>query len=122
MNCFRVSANYINGDYTASEAYDHLCRRRILPPNRVVAEVSGSVYKYRKFFPRPDPTPVVCAAGQSGGYIRSNIGTVPSVCNEPMMGSQALGSSHRLGRCPPFSSNRERGSDFDSFHSPDSGQ
>ena len=51
------------------------------------------------FFRRSDPTPVVCAAGRNGGYIRSNIGTVPSVCNKPVTGSQALGSSHRLGRC-----------------------
>ena len=69
---------------------------RVTKPNRVVAEVSDSVYKHRKFFRRPDPTPVVCAAG---GYIRSNIGSVPSVCNEPVTGSQSLGSSHRLGRC-----------------------
>ena len=27
------------------------------------------------------------------------VGTVPSVCNEPVTGSQAHGSSHRLGRC-----------------------
>ena len=74
-------------------------RQTNFPPNRVVAEVSDSVYKYGKFFRRPDPTPVVCAAGRNGGYIRSNIGTVPSVCNEPVTGSHALGSSHRLGRC-----------------------
>ena len=114
----------IKGDSTASEPCNHSCRRRSLPPitavmevgglvhkhltlfrrtkfplNRVVAEVSSSIYKYRKFFRRPDPTPVVCAAGRNGGFIRSNIGTVPSVCNEPVTGSQALGSSHRLGRC-----------------------
>ena len=114
----------IKGDSAVSELYDHLCRRRSLPPNRaitevgglvhkhitlfrptnfppnrVVAEVSDSVYKYGKFFRRPDPTPVVCAAGRNGGYIRSNIGTVPSVCNEPLTGSHALGSSHRLGQC-----------------------
>ena len=100
----------IKGDSTASEPCNHSCRRRSLPtntaitevggllhkhltPNRVVAEVSSSMYKYRKFFRRPDPTPVVCAAGRNGGYIRSNIGTVPSVCNEPVTGSQALGSS-----------------------------
>ena len=58
-----------------------------------------SLYRYRKFVRRPDPTSVVCAAGRNGGYIRSNIGTVPSVCNEPVTGSQAHGSSHRLGRC-----------------------
>ena len=55
--------------------------------------------RYGKFFRRPDPTPVKYAAGRNGGYIRSNTGTVPSVCNEPVTGSQALGSSHRLGRC-----------------------
>ena len=99
MNCVSVSANYIKEDSTAPEPYDHLCRWRGLPPNRVVAEVGGSVYKHRKFFRRPDPTPVVCAAGRNGGYIRSNIGTVPSVCNEPVTGSQALGSSQRLEQC-----------------------
>ena len=124
MNCIGVSTSGIKGDSTASEPCDHLCRRRSLPPNtavtkvggsvhkhitlfrqtnfppnRVVAEVGGSVYKYRKFFRRPDPTPVVCAAGRNGGYIRSNTGTVPSVCNEPVTGSQALGSPHRLRRC-----------------------
>ena len=67
--------------------------------DRVVAEISGSIYKYRKFFRRPDPMPVVCAAGRNGGYIRSNTGTVPSVCNAPVTGSQALGSSQRLERC-----------------------
>ena len=76
-----------------------LFRRTNFPPNRVVAEVSDSVNKYRKFFRRPDPTPVVCAAERNGGYIRNNIGAVPSVCNVPVTGSQALGSSHRLGRC-----------------------
>ena len=76
-----------------------LFRRTNFPPNRVIAEVSNSAYKHRKFFRRPDPTPVVCAAGRNGGYIRSNIGTVPSVCNEPVTGSQALESSHRFGRC-----------------------
>ena len=96
----------IKGNYTASEPCNHSCLRRNLPPNttvmevgglvhkhitlfrrtnflpnRVAAEVSNSAYKYRKFLHRPDPTPVVCAAGRNGGYIRSNIGTVPSVCN-----------------------------------------
>ena len=119
MNC-----SGIKGNSTVSEPCNHSCRRRSLPPNtavtevgglvhkhialfrqtnfppnRVVAEVNNSVYKYRKFFRRPDPTPVVCAAGRNGGYIRSNIGTVPSLCNAPVTGSQALGSSHRLGRC-----------------------
>ena len=119
MNC-----SGIKGDSTASEPCNHSCRRRSLPPNtavtevgglvhkhitlfrrtnippnRVVAEVSDSVYKYRKFFRRADPTLVVCTAWRNGGCIRSNIGTVPSVCNEPVTGSQALGSSHRLGRC-----------------------
>ena len=72
-----------------------LFRRIKFPQNRVVV----SLYQYMKFVRRPDPIPVVCAAGRNGGYIRSNIGTVPSVCNEPVTGSQALGSSHRLGRC-----------------------
>ena len=99
VNCVSVSANYINGDSTASEPYDHLCRRRSLPPNRAVAEVGGSVYKHRKFFRRPDPMPVVFAAGRNGGYIRSNIRTVPSVCNEPVTGSHALGSPQRFERC-----------------------
>ena len=58
-----------------------------------------SLYRYSKFVRRPDPTSEVCAAGRNGGYIRSNIGTVPSVCNEPVTGPQAHGSSHRLGRC-----------------------
>ena len=71
MNCVSVSANYINGDSTASEPYDHLCCRRRLPPNRVIAEVVGSVYKHRKFFRRPDPTPVDFATGRNGGYIRT---------------------------------------------------
>ena len=72
-----------------------LFRRTKFPPNRSVV----SLYRYRKFVRRPDPTPEVCAAGRNGGYIRSNRGTVPSVCNEPVTGSQAHGSSHRLGRC-----------------------
>ena len=58
-----------------------------------------SLHRYRKFVRRPDPTPEVCAAGRYGGYIWSNGGTVSSVCNEPVTGSQAHGSSHRLGRC-----------------------
>ena len=99
---------------------DHSCRRRSLPPNTAVTKVGElvhehlalfrrtnfppnrfvvSLYRYRKFVHRPNPTPEVCAAGRNGGYIRSNIGTVPSVCNEPVTGSQAHGSSHRLGRC-----------------------
>ena len=106
MNC-----SDIKGDSAVSEPCDHLYRRRSLPPNRARTEVGGlihkhitlfrrttgsdSVYKYGKFFRRPDPTPVVYAAGRNGGYIRSNTGTVPSVCNEPVMGSHALGSSHR---------------------------
>ena len=49
MNCVSVSANYIKEDSTAPEPYDHICRRRSLPPNRVVVEVVGSVYKHRKF-------------------------------------------------------------------------
>ena len=76
-----------------------LFRRTKFPPNRVIAEVSSSIYKYRKFVRRPDPTPIVCSSGRNGGYIRSNIGTVPSVCNAPVTRSQALGSSHRLRRC-----------------------
>ena len=105
----------IKGDSTASEPCNHSCRRRSLPPNTavtevgglvhkhltlfrrtkfppniVVAEVSSSIYKYRKFFRRPDPTSVVCAAGRNGGYIRSNIGTVPSVCNEPVTSSRIV--------------------------------
>ena len=65
------------------------------PPNGFVV----SLYRYRKFVRRPDPTPEVCAAGRNGGYIRSNIGTVRSVCDVPVTGSQAHGSCHRLGRC-----------------------
>ena len=99
MNCVSVSANCINGDYTASEPHDHLCRRWSLSPNGAVAEVGGSVQKHITFFRRTDPTPEVFGAGRNGDYIRSNIWTVPSVCNEPVTGSQALGSSHRLGRC-----------------------
>ena len=114
----------IRGDPAVSEPCDRLYRRRSLSPNRARTEVGGlihkqimlfrrtnfppnrvrrsgsnSVYRYGKFFRRPDPTPVEYAAGRNGGYIRSNTGTVPSVCNEPVTGSQALGSSHRLGRC-----------------------
>ena len=122
MNCVSVSTSRIKEDSTAPEPYDHLCRRRSLPPNKVVAEVGGSVYRHRKFVRRtgstghgpritdsngshrkfvcrPEPTLVVCVAGRNGGYIRSNIWTVPSVCNEPVTGSQALGSSQRLERC-----------------------
>ena len=110
-----------NDDYIwlPSES-DHPCRRRSLPPNTAVTKVDGLVHehlplfrrtkfppnrfvvslcRYMKFVRRPDPTPEVCAAGRNGGYIRSNRGTVPSVCNEPVTGSQAHGSSHRLGRC-----------------------
>ena len=72
-----------------------LVRRTKFPPNRFVV----SLHRHRKFVRRPDPTPEVCAAGRYGGYIKSNRGTVPSVCNEPVTGSQANGSSHRLGRC-----------------------
>ena len=92
MNCFRVSANYIKGDYTASKPDDHLCRRWSLPPNRVVVEVGGSVYKHRKFFHRPDPTPVVCAAGRndvqrtSDGVTRSWIS--PKDLNDAVFGGQ----------------------------------
>ena len=86
---------------------DHSCRRWSLPPNFTLFRRTNfppnrfvvSLYRYRKFVRRPDPTPEVCAAGRNGGYIRSNIGTVPSVCNEPVTWSQAHGSSHRLGRC-----------------------
>ena len=99
---------------------DHSCRRRSLPPNTAVTKVGGLVHehltffrrtkfppnifvvslcRHRKFVRRPDPTQEVCATGRNGGYIRSNIGTVPSVCNEPVTGSQAHGLSHRLGRC-----------------------
>ena len=79
MNC-----SGIKGESTASKPCDHSCRRRSLPPNtslvhkhialfrrtnfppnRVVAEVSNSIYKYRKFLRQPDPTPVVCAAGRN---------------------------------------------------------
>ena len=76
-----------------------LFRRTNFPPNRVRRNCNDSVYRYGKFFRRPDPRPVVYAAGRNGGYIRSNTGTVPSVCKEPVTGSHALGSSHRLGRC-----------------------
>ena len=99
MNCLGVSADCINVDSAASEPYDHLCRRQIFPPNRTVAEAGGSVHKHITFFRRTDPTLEVFAAGRNDDYIRSNIWTVPSVCNEPVTGSQALGSSHRLGRC-----------------------
>ena len=99
MNCVSVSAKCIEIDSTASRLYDHFCRWRILPPNRAVAEDNGSVHKHITFFRRTDQTPEVFAAGRNGGYIRSNIWTVSSVCNEPVTGSQALGSSHRLGRC-----------------------
>ena len=74
-------------------------RRTNFPPNRVRRNGSDSVYRYGKFFRRPDPTPVVYATGRNGVYIRSNTGTVPSVCNKPVTGSHSLGSSHRLGRC-----------------------
>ena len=63
MNCVSVSAKCINIDSTASEPYDHLCRRRILPPNRAVAEDGGSVHKHITFFRQTDPTPKVFAAG-----------------------------------------------------------
>ena len=39
MNCVDVSTSCIKADSTASEPYDHLCRRRSLPPNRAVVEV-----------------------------------------------------------------------------------
>ena len=99
MNCVSVSAKCIKIDSAASEPYDHLCCRRMLPPNRAVSEDGGSVHKHITFFRRTDPTPEVFAAGRNGGYIRSNIWTMPSVCNEPVTGSQALGSSQRLERC-----------------------
>ena len=44
MNCVSVSANCINVDSTASEPYDHICRRRSLSLNRAGAEVGGSVH------------------------------------------------------------------------------
>ena len=52
MNCVSVSTSRIKEDSTAPEPYDHLCRRRSLPLNRVVAEVGGSVYRHRKHGPR----------------------------------------------------------------------
>ena len=99
MNCVSVSANCINVDSTTSEPYDHLCRRRSLPPNRAIAEVGGSVHKHITFFRRTDPTPVVFAPGRNGDYIMSNIWTVLSVCNEPVTGSHVLGYSQILQRC-----------------------
>ena len=42
--------NYIGVSTSGNKRDDHLCRRRSLPPNTAVAEVGGSVYKYRKFF------------------------------------------------------------------------
>ena len=95
-----------NDDYIwlPSES-DHPGRQRSLPPNTAHTKVGGLVhdhltlFRQTKFVRQPDPTPEVCASGRNGVYIRSNIGTVPSVCNEPVTGSQAHGSSHRLGRC-----------------------
>ena len=97
-----------NNDYIwLPSKSDHSCRRRSLPPNTAVTKVGGlvhehltlfrrtkfppnrfvvSLYRYRKFVRRPDPTPEVCAAGRNSDYIRSNIGTVPSVCDEPVTG------------------------------------
>ena len=115
-----MHSSTVKGVFTVSEPCDLLRRRRSWPPNRGGTEGGASVcahitlirgtkfppnrfvvslYRYRKFVRRPDPTPEVCAARRNGGYIRSNRGTVPSVCNEPVTGTQAHGSSHRLGRC-----------------------
>ena len=69
MNCIGVSTSCIKGDSTASEPCDHLCRRRILPPNRAVTEVGGSVHKHIALFRRTNFLPNETAGGRNDDYI-----------------------------------------------------
>ena len=62
MNC-----SGIKGDSTVSEPCDHLCRRRSLPPNRAITEVEGLVHKHIAFFHRTNflPNRVVAEVSDS---------------------------------------------------------
>ena len=84
-------------DSAVVELNDLLCRRLSFPPKKFVAD--GSVQQDITIFRRTDCPPDDFAAGRIGDYIRRNLWTVPSVCNEPVTGSHAFGSSRRLGRC-----------------------
>ena len=94
MNC--VSANGINGDSTASEPYDHLCRRRSLPPNRAVVEVGGSVHKHITFFRRTSFPPNEPAGGRNDDYIWLTSESNQSVCARPVTGSLCSGQLYGL--------------------------
>ena len=71
----------------ASEPYDHLCRRRSLPPNRAVAEVGGSVHKHKALFRQTSFPLNETAGGRNDDYIWLTSESNQSVCARPVTGS-----------------------------------
>ena len=67
-----------------------------MPPRKFAADDCGSVQQHITIFRRTEWMPDDLAAGRNGDYIRCDMWTVPAVCNEPVTGSHAVGSSQDL--------------------------
>ena len=91
MNC-----SGIKGNYTASEPYNHSCRRRSLPPNTAVMKVGGLVCKHRTFFLRTNFPPNESTSGRNDDYIGLTSESNQSVCARPVTGSLYSGQVYRL--------------------------
>ena len=86
-------------DSAAVELNDLYCRRLSSVSKKFAADACGSVQQDITIFRHTDWPPDDFAAGRNGDYIRHDLWTGPSVCNEPVTGSHVFGSSQRLGRC-----------------------
>ena len=92
-------------DYAAVELNDLICHWLSFPPEEfaagweTAAVACGAVLQDDMIFRRTNWPPDEFAAGRNGDYIWRDLWTGPSVCNQPVTGSLAFGSSQRLGRC-----------------------
>ena len=92
-------------DSAAVELIDLICRRLSFQPEEcpvgweTAAVACGEAQQDDMIFRRTIWPPDEFAAGWKGDYLRPDLWTGPSVCNQPVTESLAFGSSQKLGRC-----------------------